>query len=109
MLRPPSRWKKRRGHVAEAPVFQFQTAIFSIDRRLGGIALFIVKDARVVKIDGVAPRPENIKSGRYLLFRKPMLVSQGKPAGEARLFIDFVLSPEGQKIVKRMGYIPISD
>jgi phosphate transport system substrate-binding protein len=81
----------------------------SFDRRLGGIALFIVKDARVVKIDEVAPRPENIKSGRYLLSRTPMLVSRGKPAGEARQFIDFVLSPEGQKIVARMGCIPISD
>jgi phosphate transport system substrate-binding protein len=87
--------------------------LFSLSKIRGAIGYLSIgstpREARVVKIDGVAPTPENIKSGRYLLSRTPMLVSRGKPAGEARQFIEFVLSPEGQKIVARMGYIPIKE
>ena len=90
-----------------------QELLFSLSKMRGAIGYLSVGsipgEARAVKIDGVAPTPENIISGRYLLSRTPMLVSRGKPVGEARQFIDFVLSSEGQKIVKRMGYIPISD
>jgi phosphate transport system substrate-binding protein len=85
--------------------------LFSLSKIRGAIGYLsfcsIPREARAVKIDGVAPTPKNIISGRYLLSRTPMLVSRGKPAGEARQFIDFVLSPQGQKIVERMGYIPI--
>jgi len=90
-----------------------QELLFSLSKMRGAIGYLSVGsipgEARAVKIDGVAPTRENIISGRYLLSRAPMLVSRGKPAGEAQQFIDFVLSPEGQKIVKRMGYIPIRD
>jgi phosphate transport system substrate-binding protein len=87
--------------------------LFSLSKIRGAIGYLSVgsipREARAVKIDGVAPTPKNIKSGRYLLSRTPMLVSQGMPTGEAKQFIDFVLSPEGQKIVERMGYIPIKE
>jgi len=87
--------------------------LFSLSKIRGAIGYLSIgstpREARVVKIDGVAPTPENIKSGRYLLSRMPTLVSRGEPAGEARQFIEFVLSPEGQKIVMRMGYIPIQE
>ncbi|MBT8367606.1 MAG: substrate-binding domain-containing protein [Deltaproteobacteria bacterium] len=90
-----------------------QELLFSLSKIRGAIAYLSVgsipKEARAVKIDGVAPTPENIKSGQYLLSRTPMLVTLGKPAGEARLFIDFILSSKGQKIIRHMGYIPIGD
>lgn len=89
-----------------------QELLFSLSKIRGAIAYLSVGsiplESRAVKIDGVAPTTENIKSGQYLLSRTPMLVTLGKPAGEARQFIDFILSSEGQKIVKRMGYIPIN-
>lgn len=87
--------------------------LFSLSKIRGAIGYLSIgstpREARVVKIDGVAPTPGNIKSRRYLLSRMPTLVSRGKPAGAARQFIDFVLSPEGQKIVARIGYIPIKE
>ena len=33
--------------------------------------------------------------------------AKGAPKGEAKAFIDFILSPEGQKIVQDVGYVPI--
>ena len=90
-----------------------QELLFSLSKIRGAIAYLSVggipREARAVRIDGVAPTPENIKSDRYPLSRTPMLVTLGKPASEARQFIDFILSSEGQKIVKRMGYIPINE
>jgi phosphate transport system substrate-binding protein len=87
--------------------------LFSLSKIRGSIGYLSVgsipRESRTVMIDGLAPTKENIKSGQYLLCRTPMLVTFGKPAGEARQFIDFVLSTEGQKIVERMGYIPINE
>jgi phosphate transport system substrate-binding protein len=90
-----------------------QELLFSLSKIRGAIAYLSVgsipRESRAVKIDGVAPTIENIKSGLYPLSRTPMLVTLGKPAGEVRQLIDFILSSEGQKIVKRMGYIPINE
>ncbi|CAB1058598.1 hypothetical protein D1BOALGB6SA_3354 [Olavius sp. associated proteobacterium Delta 1] len=90
-----------------------QELLFSLSKIRGAIAYLSVgsipRESRAVKIDGVAPTTDNIKSGQYLLSRTPMLVTLGKPAGEARQFIDFVLSSEGQQIVARMGYLPINE
>ena len=90
-----------------------QELLFSLTKMRGAIAYLSVgsipRESRAVKVDGVAPITENIKNGQYLLSRTPMLVTLGKPEGETRQFIDFVLSAEGQKIVTRMGYIPINE
>ena len=87
--------------------------LFSLAKIRGAIAYLstgaIPKEARVIEIDGVGPTPENIKNGKYLLSRVPMLVTKGAPAGEVKQLIDFILSPEGQQIVKRMGYIPLNE
>jgi phosphate transport system substrate-binding protein len=62
-----------------------------------------------VKVDSeeVAPSAENIKSGKYLLSRDLYFYLRNKPSGEAKAFIDFVLSPEGQQIVTKTGYFPV--
>jgi len=90
-----------------------QELLFSLSKIRGAIAYLSVggipREARAVKIDGVAPTVENIKSGQYPLSRTPMLVTLGNPAGESRQFIDFILSSAGQNIVKRMGYLPINE
>lgn len=87
--------------------------LFSLAKIRGAIAYLsiggIPKESRVVKIDGVAPTRENIKSGSYLLSRTPMLVTRGKPEGEPRQLIDFILSQGGQEIIERVGYIPIAE
>ncbi|MCC6442513.1 MAG: hypothetical protein IT210_03535 [Armatimonadetes bacterium] len=34
-------------------------------------------------------------------------IAMGKPQGAVARFIDFALSPEGQKIVKEIGYVAL--
>ena len=36
-------------------------------------------------------------------------MTKGAPTTEAKAFIDFILSPEGQKIVKEHYYITVTD
>lgn len=57
--------------------------------------------------DEVAPTEENIQSGRYPLSRDLFFYTRGEPTGQAKTFIDFALSPEGQAIVTKVGYFPL--
>lgn len=71
-----------------------------------GYSFVMTGDTRVVSLDGVAPTVENIKSGAYPLARKLYFVTLGKPTSGAKAFIDYILSPAGQKIAIENGFIP---
>ncbi|MEO7836499.1 MAG: phosphate ABC transporter substrate-binding protein [Acidimicrobiales bacterium] len=62
-----------------------------------------------VAVDGVLPTSEHIKDKSYPMARPLFLVTDGEPAGSARRFIDFVLSPAGQAIVTRHGYLTLAE
>lgn len=55
----------------------------------------------------VEPTIETVVSGEYPVSRALFLYTNGEPAGTARAFLDFALSPEGQKAVEEMGYVPV--
>lgn len=75
----------------------------------GGAYAKGVKELKVVGQDGVAylPSEANVRSGKYPLSRPLFNYTRGAPAGEAKDFIDFCLSPEGQAIVTQVGYFPV--
>jgi len=60
-----------------------------------------------VAINGVAPTEENVRTKRYPLTRNLYLITKGEPAGQAKDFIDYILSDEGQDIVREEGFIKI--
>ena len=53
------------------------------------------------------PTLDGIRSGTYPISRDLNMVTVGEPAGLAEEFIDFVLGPQGQKIVEQSGYVAI--
>jgi phosphate transport system substrate-binding protein len=53
----------------------------------------------------VEPTAENVLAGKYTLARPFLFVTRGAPSPEAQGFIDFVLSPEGQKTLEAEGLI----
>lgn len=56
---------------------------------------------RLVSIDGIAPTPENLVNGSYKIGRPLLLVhlpDESKLKPGIRAFLEFVRSPEGQKI-----------
>lgn len=79
-----------------------ERAICSVSRGLlSRLTPYMRSKISVVSVNGVAPTETDILSGAYIISRPLLLVTKGKPKGEARLFIDFILSPEGQDIVKK--------
>jgi len=75
---------------------------------IGFISLGLVNDqVRAVDLDGAAANEENIRNGSYKLVRPFLFISRGEPTGLAKEFIDFVLSAEGQALVKEEGLLPI--
>jgi phosphate transport system substrate-binding protein len=51
----------------------------------------------------------NIASGRYPMARPLFFITNGPPSGDARTLIDYVLSPVGQELVRKHGYLRLSD
>ncbi|MGB9004352.1 MAG: phosphate ABC transporter substrate-binding protein [Candidatus Aminicenantales bacterium] len=75
---------------------------------IGYISLGLVSDrVKALRLDGVAAGEEAIRKKAYLLVRPFLFVTKGPPGGPARAFIDFVLSEEGQALVKKEGLIPL--
>ena len=56
---------------------------------------------KVIKIDGYNPTPSNARSGSYPISRSLYLVTLGEPVGEMKTFIDYVMSTDGQAIMKK--------
>ena len=60
---------------------------------------------KAVSIDGIAPIAANAKS--YAYSREYYLYVSDKASAEAKSFVDYVLSPAGQAIVQKIGFIPV--
>lgn len=56
----------------------------------------------------VSPTPETAKSGEYPLSRALFMYTLGEPQGEIKGYLDWILSPAGQKIVSDNGFVPIN-
>jgi phosphate transport system substrate-binding protein len=54
------------------------------------------------------PNAETVKSGQYPLSRNLYWYLRGKPTGEVKKLIEWVLSPAGQEIVKKVGYFTVN-
>ncbi|MFH1196434.1 MAG: phosphate ABC transporter substrate-binding protein [bacterium] len=87
----------------------------------------VVKDANAIGFGGAAyakgikyagvkkdanskaflPTEENIKNGDYPITRYLFMYLRNKPTGEIKEYVDWILSPEGQKIVTEVGYFPV--
>lgn len=50
---------------------------------------------------------ENIKKGLYPISRYLYMYTRNRPAGEIKEFIDWILTPEAQKMVTEVGYFPV--
>ncbi|MBR0597143.1 phosphate ABC transporter substrate-binding protein [Sinanaerobacter chloroacetimidivorans] len=75
---------------------------------IGYVSLGSLSDSvKVVKVEGVAPSEETVLSGEYKISRPFIYVVSGELTEAAKLYIDFVMSEEGQAIVEESGFIPV--
>jgi phosphate transport system substrate-binding protein len=62
---------------------------------------------RMIIIDGVEPGMPTVRSGLYPIKRPVMLVSRKEPKPITQAFLEFVLSPAGQRLVGEL-YTPLA-
>jgi len=81
--------------------------IASTAQGIGYISVGLVDEReKAVAIDGVEPNIANLITGKYQFSRPFLLLLLEEPIGEIKKFIDYVLSPEAQDILKHDGLIP---
>lgn len=82
---------------------------------IGYVGLGYTKEAKVkvvpVKKDAnsaaIIPSHETVLDKTYSIARPLYLYFNGEPTGNSKLFLDYAMSPEGQKIVEETGYITL--
>ncbi len=74
---------------------------------------YLIDSVKFVKLslkkggESFKPSLENVTAGKYVLARPLYMYTLGQPEGEVKAYIDWILSPEGQKIVESSGYVPV--
>lgn len=63
------------------------------------------KDVKVLRIDGVLP-DENTMKSEYTFYQDFNVVTKGEPKGVVKEFINFAYSPEGMAVIKSMKHVP---
>lgn len=73
---------------------------------------YAVPEVKMLKLSkkrgepGIAPTSENAINGTYPLARPLYFYTREEPRGHVKDFVDWVLSPEGQQIVRDIGFVP---
>jgi phosphate transport system substrate-binding protein len=75
---------------------------------IGYVGLAYIKEPgiKVATIEGHFPTKEEVLTKKYPYARPNFYYTNGEPSGEAAKFIEFTLSPAGQAIVEKVGFIP---
>lgn len=60
---------------------------------------------QVLSVGGVVPSLETLADGTYPYYKTFLLVTGARPSAAARLFIEFVQSPEGSAILAQNGHL----
>lgn len=69
---------------------------------------FMDASVKPVELDAVTPSLKTVQSGEYKVARGLYSNTKGEAKGLAKVFIDYLLSPEGQQIASEKGFIPVN-
>lgn len=91
-----------------------QTAIVQSDAAIGMLSnAWLNEDVKGLNIkmpNGslIAPSMKNIIANKFPISRDLQIITNGKPTGQIKNFIEYLLSDAGQKIVEEAGYARIN-
>lgn len=63
---------------------------------------------KLLTVDGIAPTPENIRNESYPMVGEIVVVTAGSENPNVPKFIEWFLSPTGQELLDRIGYVSLS-
>jgi phosphate transport system substrate-binding protein len=72
-----------------------------------GVSYIKTPGVKALTIDGRSPSASAVKSLNYAYGRQCFYYTNGAPSGKGKPFVDFTLSPAGQKIVEQVGFISV--
>jgi phosphate transport system substrate-binding protein len=73
--------------------------------RYYAISMYPNLDSKLMKVNGVYPSDDTIASGAYPFTAEFYAVTNGKPTGNTKKLIDWILSEQGQFLIKQTGYV----
>ncbi|MFF0829694.1 phosphate ABC transporter substrate-binding protein PstS family protein [Brevibacillus sp. NPDC003359] len=78
---------------------------------IGYLALSYFNDSvKALKLDGVEANAENITANKYPVWAYEHMYTKGEATGDAKAFLDFILTDDVQKkTVTELGFLPITD
>jgi phosphate transport system substrate-binding protein len=85
--------------LAETPYAVGMTSMTVVEQSSGKI--------RALALNDVPATPSNVRSGRYTLTRDFLFVVKAAPSPAVTSFLDFVLSPAGDRVIVEGGAIPL--
>ncbi|MFL6527531.1 MAG: phosphate ABC transporter substrate-binding protein [Chthoniobacterales bacterium] len=72
-----------------------------------GLAYTKAGGIKVMAIDGSLPSVQSVHAKTYPYARPTFYYTNGEPTGLAKQFLDFTISPAGQRIAAQVGFVPI--
>ncbi|MDD5644662.1 MAG: phosphate ABC transporter substrate-binding protein [bacterium] len=86
-----------------------QAVVTTVAKTRGAIGYaglgYLSGDVKALMVNGIECSKDTVLSGEYPLARPLFMYTNGKPSGDVKSFIDFVLSSEGQAIVEEQGFV----
>jgi len=74
-----------------------------------GVSSARKRNVKITKFDGKTPSFENLKMGKYQLYRPLYLVTSPGPSPQVKDFVHFAMSAEGRKIIRENNVVPYRD
>jgi len=62
---------------------------------------------KVLSIDGIEPNKRTIQNNSYPYTQTVYAVTTGNESENTKKFIEWILSPQGQELAEKTGYIPV--
>lgn len=72
-------------------------------------SMFPSDGVKMIAVDGVEPTLENIRSGAYPFIDELCIVTDETRSENVRKLVDWCLSPQGQDVIERVGYVSIDE
>jgi len=86
-----------------------QAVASTVSRTTGAVGYvglgYVTSSVKAVDVNGVKASKETVLTNKYLLGRPLFMYTNGEPKGLAKQFIDYILSPEGQKLAEEEGFV----
>jgi phosphate transport system substrate-binding protein len=68
---------------------------------------YVNKSVKAVKVNGVEANDKNALNGTFPISRPLFMYTDGEPKGAVASYLNFVKGTDGQKIVKKEGFVPL--